>query len=130
MRGLATIRIRTTLGTSIVVGLALLGLGVILSIVIRSTMTEQIDESLAVRAAEVANSVEANGEPRGIRLGDGEDSFTQIVTADGEVLAASRSISDAPVLTTAPAGTFGDFPGPLASAEHIRVHVRDGPGSG
>ena len=128
MRRLATVRVRTTLGTSIVVGLALLGLGALLSIVIRNTMTEKIDDTLVIRAAELATSIEVIDERRGIPLGDGDDSFTQIIAADGEILAASRSIRDAPVLTSAPAGTFADFPGRLSSAERVRVHVRDGPG--
>lgn len=125
---MATIRVTTTLGASIVVGLALIGLGVILSIVIRSTMTEQIDETLESRAAELANAIEAGGQTGEIPLGDGEDSFTQIVAPGGEVLAASQAISDAATLTTVPAGTFADFPGRLSSTEHVRIHVGDGPG--
>ena len=125
---LSSARARTTIGASLIVGAALLAVALVLTTVVRDSMTESIDEALAVRAGDLVRSIERGTQPSDLPLGDGEDTYTQIVGAGGAVVAASPSIVGRAPITDAEPVTHFDLSGRINTVEHARVHVGRGPG--
>ncbi len=75
-----------------------------LVIVQRRVLTEALDESIVDEAAAIAAEVEAGDlSPTLTGLGD-DDTLAQVVDANGEVLAASRTAGDRPAIADAPTG--------------------------
>jgi len=95
------IRIRVTLAFAAAMALLLAALGVFVYSHVEAQLDETIDQGLRDRIAE-ATTVVASSDPDELRegrlLAEGEESFGQILTPDGEVLDTTRQLGDRPAL--------------------------------
>lgn len=95
-----SIRVRTTLGATVVVGLALLVAGVLVVLVLRRDLTSSVDAAARLRAADVAVALEAGTAPAAVVAGDDDETLVQVLAADGRVLAASEDLEGVGPLAT------------------------------
>lgn len=97
-----SIRLKITLAFTAAMALVLAGFGAFLFVQTRSQLDESVDNSLEVRAADLAARP-----PGGTVIDqplDPEDSFTQVIGAGGDVEATTDQIGDQPVVSSA--GSF------------------------
>jgi signal transduction histidine kinase len=102
-----TVRIRTTVAATALVGLALLAGGIALVWAMRDALTDEVRDAARVRARDTAAALEAGTDPSFVAADQGDeddDLFIQIVDGDGAVVAASPFVSDVaePVARLAP----------------------------
>lgn len=98
------IRVEVTAAAVAVVVLVLIGAGIAVAVLQRNALTASIDQTLRLRADDIAALVETGGIP--IELSQGAiEGFVQLVGPDGAVLAATSNLAGAgPVLDVTPAG--------------------------
>jgi signal transduction histidine kinase len=106
----ATVRFRVTAMATAIVIVVLVGVGAGLVLNQRRTLTETLDEMMDSRVDELAAELESGAPPSLENLGE-DDSVAQLVTADGRVIASSRSIDGA---------------GPIAAAVTSGQTIRNG----
>ena len=100
-RRLGSVRLRLTLLATALVAIALIVSGVWLVTVQERLLTQGIDESLSQRADNISGEIAAGG--FGTQLpseGDPEDSFLQLLDANGRVIAASSNVSALAAVTS------------------------------
>ncbi|MDH4170682.1 MAG: ATP-binding protein [Acidimicrobiia bacterium] len=91
MKRLATVRARTTIAATLLFAVALTIGGAGLVTVLRSTMIDNVDTALRLRASDIGGLLEGGTNLTDVTIVDEEDSFVQIV-ADGQVVAASGNV--------------------------------------
>jgi signal transduction histidine kinase len=99
LRGLTTVRARTTLVASLVVALALLAGAVILVQTLQHSLETATDQQARSRLTQLRDDARSGSLPRVID-GIGDDSLAQVVAADGRVLAASENIVGRPAVAS------------------------------
>ncbi len=104
--GAGTVRVRTTIAATVLVGLALLAGGIALVVAMRDALTDEVRDVARVRAADTAAALEAGTDPSFVATGlnqDDDDAFIQILDGDGNVVAASPLLAgDPPVARLGP----------------------------
>ena len=115
-----TIRFRITAAAVLLSGVLLVGVALVMVAVVRSQLTDNLDESINQRA-DTLESVLSSGLPPQVP-GD-EDLLVQVVDADGTSLASSANLVDKPPITSLTPGhrTVHSVPG---RTEVFRVLVR------
>jgi signal transduction histidine kinase len=91
-RRVATVRVRTTLAATVVVGLALAIGGASLVLLLRRSQMSSLQSAATVRATEIAGLAKAGRLPRPIPARPDDSSLVQVVDAAGQVVAASENI--------------------------------------
>lgn len=98
-----TVRVRTTLAATVVVGLALLiASGALLS-VLRRSLEDNVETSARLRAADVAALLESGSHPEEISVEEKPEddlSLVQVVDTDGRVLVSSSNVAGEPPIAT------------------------------
>lgn len=89
---LGTVRVRTTTAAVLVVGLALLIGATALVMTLRSSLERVVENAARLRAQDVATALEGGTDPSGLALGDGDESFVQVIDERGEVVASSLKV--------------------------------------
>ncbi len=92
---LGGVRVRTTIAATVVVGVALLVGAAALVATMRDRLLDDLRSVTALRAEEIAASLEA-GEAPGLAVADAEEQLVQVVDPTGKVLAASANAADLP----------------------------------
>jgi heavy metal sensor kinase len=87
------IRLRLTLVFTLVMALVLAGFGAFVYLRLKSSLDEQLDESLAVRADALASLVQSGAAPSSSLGPVGEDEFAQVLGPDGTLLGATPSFT-------------------------------------
>jgi signal transduction histidine kinase len=102
-----SVRMRTTIAATVVVGLGLVVGSTVLLLALRHALVSNADELSRARADELATQA-ASGTLRPEVTDIGDDGLAQVVSPDGRVLAASSGLAGrGPVSATAPLpGTF------------------------
>jgi signal transduction histidine kinase len=95
-----SIRVRTTLGATVVVGVALVVAGVLVVLLLRRDLTAGVDAAADLRAEDLVAALEAGREPASLVAGDDDEALVQIVTEEGRVVAASEDLEDVAALAT------------------------------
>ncbi len=99
-------RVRVTTASVLVVGLALVAGSVALIVVLRHSLTDNVETSAQLRAEDVAEIIEAGTAPTDLTLESEEDLFVQVLDRDGRVIAASPNLDDEnPVANLGPGET-------------------------
>ena len=95
-------RLRLTIAFTLAVALVLVAAGVLLYVRVRSTLDEQVAESLRARTGELEERFDTGGTPPS-RLGGGsEESFAQAIERrTGRIIAASDGLENVTLLTRA-----------------------------
>jgi signal transduction histidine kinase len=112
---LGTVRVRTTLIATLVVGVTLVIGAVILVATLRAALTRGVERSVRQQADAAADVLEA-GETPGVVTNDDDDTAAQVLDADGRVIAANptaRAAGDDPLVDDPSPGesTVVDVPG-------------------
>ncbi|MDQ3618851.1 MAG: HAMP domain-containing histidine kinase [Actinomycetota bacterium] len=90
-----TVRVRTTLGAVVVLGLSLIVASVALVVFIRHSLTEDVRVAARVRAAPIASDLARGMRPDAFTDTFGDDEFVQILDGNGRVIASSENIAGA-----------------------------------
>lgn len=106
-RRLATVRARTTIAATVVVGVALAIATVGLVAQQRSTLVSHLDEVADLRAGGVAALVRGGSLPRSLELAADDDEFVRVVDINGHVVAQTPTFDDR-FATIRPTGTDAD----------------------
>jgi signal transduction histidine kinase len=99
--GVGTVRVRTTIAATVLVGLALLAGGIALVLAMRDALTDEVRDAARVRAADTAAALEARTDPSFVAVGlddDDDDAFIQILDGDGDVVEASPLVAGDPAV--------------------------------
>ncbi len=138
------IKARVTLAFAGVMAVLLAGLGLFIYLRYESQLNETIEQGLRSRAAEARAAALSDDGPRlgraggGDELSDSDESFAQVIAADGRVVDASPHVGTAPVLDAtqlddaAAAPILFDAPPPPGVEGEVRIlatAVSDEPGS-
>jgi signal transduction histidine kinase len=86
---LGTVRVRTTVAATLVVGLAMLVGALVLVAVLRETLTREVRTAAKLRARDVAAVLQSGAGPGRLAVDDPEDLLIQVLDADGRVVASS-----------------------------------------
>ena len=87
------IRLRLTLVFTLVMALVLAGFGAFVYLRLKSSLDEQLDEGLMVRADALASLVRSGAAPSSSLGPVGEDEFAQVLGPDGTLLGATPSFT-------------------------------------
>lgn len=99
-RRLASVRARTTLVASVVVAIALAVAGTVLLMLLRDRLVSAELSAAALRSRDIAALIDDTEEiPDDLSFPGEESGFSQVVSADGAVLASSENIDDEPALS-------------------------------
>ncbi|MDE0803510.1 MAG: ATP-binding protein [Acidimicrobiales bacterium] len=99
-----SLRVRTTVVSVGVVGVALLVGGVSLVILLRGSLTDQVRTAAELRAADVASVLESGTPPEDLAVDDEEDLLIQVVDASGDVVSSSENVEGEPRLASLGSG--------------------------
>jgi signal transduction histidine kinase len=100
---LGTVRVRTTAGAVVVVGVALAIAGVGLVALLGRSLLADATDAAELRAEEVVARLEAGEPPDNLELPEQDDAFVQVIGRDGEVVASSPELAGAePAADVAP----------------------------
>lgn len=102
---LGTVRVRTTAGATVVVGVALLVGAVVLVVVLRRNLVDNVETAARLRADDVVALLEAGTTPDALAVDDEEASLVQVLDASGRVVAASGNIQGEEPIADLPAGS-------------------------
>jgi signal transduction histidine kinase len=103
---LGTVRMRTTAAAVLIVGIALFVGAVAMVMTLRSSLKRDVEAAAQLRASDVVTAIEGGTDASNLALGDGDDSFVQVVDGNGEVIAASPSLNGLPpVARLSPGGS-------------------------
>lgn len=125
-----TVRVRTTGGAVLVVGVALLVGGVLLVASLRESLVNDRREIAEAQADEVIALLDATADPSSIMVPEVDDQVVQVVDANGVVVASSSNAAGAlPIAQLAP-GASAEVQPPLGDeSAYIAVAVvHDAPG--
>jgi signal transduction histidine kinase len=101
-----TVRVRTTAGAVVVVGVALLVAAITMVVMLRRSLTANVSTAARARADAVADLVEGGTSGRSVRVGDREDEFVQVLDSQGKVVKYSPNVEGkAALLRLAPGET-------------------------
>ena len=92
-------RLRISAAATLVVAVALVIGAVILSLVQRDTLTDNIDDTLRVRANDLAALIRDDSLPRVLSIRDSEEALVQVIGPEGDLIAASINVGGEPLLT-------------------------------
>ncbi len=125
-----SMRARATLAATVLFAVALTIAAAALVAVLRSTMTDNVDTTLALRATDIAGLLAVGADPASVAIVDEEDSFVQVVVGD-EVVASSVNVAgEGPIVDLLPGEVVTERGGPLDGAFRVietRVETPTGP---
>ena len=89
-----------------IVGVALAVGGVVLVVLLRDSLTDQVRTTARLRAIDVAGVLESGTPPEGLAVNDDDELLIQVVDSSGSVVASSENIEgEPPVANLAPASS-------------------------
>jgi signal transduction histidine kinase len=116
-----TVRVRTTVAATLVVGVAMAIGAVALVAVLRVTLTREVLASAQLRGADVAAVLEAGTPPGELAVGDPEDLLIQVLDAGGRVVASSPNVAGAPPVARLRPGESANVDVPIDNDDFLAV---------
>lgn len=104
-----SLRVRTTVVSVVVVGVALLVGGVSLVVLLRGSLTDQVRTAAQLRAADVAGVLESGTSPEDLAVDDDDDLLIQVVDASGLVVSSSGNVEGEPALADLRSGQSSEI---------------------
>jgi heavy metal sensor kinase len=95
------IRTRLTLVSAVMIAIVLAAAGSFLYLRLRSDLLQAVDDGLRSRADALLGTNGVLVAPAATTLSESDEAFAQVIDTDGNVLASSRGIDDAPLVTGA-----------------------------
>ena len=93
---LATVRVRTTVAATVVVGLAMVVGALLLVAILRANLTEAIESAVDLRAMDVVAGIESGSGTGNLAIDESDDMLVQVVAPDGRVVASSHNVEGLP----------------------------------
>ena len=122
-RRLGSVRARTTLAATLVVGVALAVAAVGFIAVLRNTMIDNVDTGLELRADDIAALIEGGTPLASVAIKGDEDGFVQLIDPEGRVVASSSNVEgEGPVAVSGDLETFNLDETPVEEGT-FRVHI-------
>lgn len=118
---LGSVRLRTTLGAVVVVGLALLAGSLALVTLLDRTLTDDVRSSAALRASEVGAQLASTGDPGRLAVADAEEQLIQVIDDTGVVVAASANMRGRPAVAELSSGESIELADLLDDAPFLAV---------
>jgi signal transduction histidine kinase len=118
----SSVRIRTTAGAVVVVGVALVLGAVTLVLVVRSTLTGNVRAAASLRADDIVAELSAGGRPS-LTVSAGDEQLIQILDPDGHVVAASDNIAGRRAVARLAPGQSAKVDTPVDEDEFLVVAV-------
>jgi signal transduction histidine kinase len=113
VRRLGTVRVRTTVAATLVVGIALvIGAFAVLA-GLRRTLTDDVETTARLRAEDVVALLRSGTAPEQLAIDDTDDSAIQVLDERGRTIGGSTNVADRPAMAEVPAGgavTAHDLP--------------------
>lgn len=106
-RRFQTVRIRATIGATLIVAIALVLAGILLVSVLRRTQLDTIDSSLELRARDIEGLIDGGASLSTVAVQSDEDGFIQIVDSTGAVVASSENLGGEIPVSERPASWMG-----------------------
>lgn len=125
-----TVRVRTTIGAVVIVGVALVIGSVVLVAVLQDTLRNGVRDAARLRGEEVAGVLSSSGAPPELAIGDEDEQLIQVIDQTGGVIASSRNVAGRPALVRLRPGQSARFNAPVGDDEFIAVAVGASPPSG
>ncbi|MEO6652813.1 MAG: ATP-binding protein [Ilumatobacteraceae bacterium] len=97
--GTESVRIRATVGATLVAAVVVTIAAVVLVITLRESQFSAIDNTLELRATDIESLLDGGGTPLTVAVESDEDGFVQIVDGDGNVVAASANLGGQSLVT-------------------------------
>lgn len=129
-RGSIRVRLTVVATLAVVVVLAVASIAVVVSQ--RRVLTENLDEALVLQADTVSPLLDEGTLPASLPSRGDEDSFVQVLAADGSVVAATESVAGRPALVAVPVqagSTWRDVDELPVDDARFRVLTRRAPGA-
>ncbi|MBA3524328.1 MAG: HAMP domain-containing protein, partial [Geodermatophilaceae bacterium] len=120
-RRASSVRLRTTAGAVLVVGLALLSGSIGVVTLLDRTLVGDVRGAALAQADEVVVSLEAGGAPGTLGVGDVEEQLIQVLDGDGAVVASSANVSGRGAVADLPPGEETELDGLLEPAPFLVV---------
>jgi signal transduction histidine kinase len=121
MQRLASVRVRITLASLLVVGIALVVGGIFLVRAQRASLTQNVGSAVALRARDVASAISKGDIPRLLAVPRGDDNLIQVVDAHGRIVASSRNLAGDPRISKLAPDSEG------STVESLDIDEGDGP---
>jgi signal transduction histidine kinase len=116
-----TVRVRTTVAATVVVGVAMAVGAVTLVAAVRGTLIREVRASAQLRGADVAAVLEAGSRPGDLAVGDPEDLLIQVLDAGGRVVASSPNVAGAPPVAQLRPGESASVDVPIDNDDFLAV---------
>ena len=100
---LQTVRVRATVGATVIVAIALVVAGGALVNVLRRSQVDIVDGNLRLRAVDIEGLIDGGAELSSVTVQSEEGGLVQIIDASGTVIAASENLMGEAPLVTGPA---------------------------
>jgi signal transduction histidine kinase len=107
MHRLATVRVRITLASLVVVATALVVGGVLLVRAQRSSLTHNVGSAVDLRTRDITTGISKGDIPRLLAVPRGEDNLVQVIDAHGRVVASSRNLAGDPRISNRAPSSHG-----------------------
>ena len=117
----SSVRVRTTAGAVLVVGIALLAGSIGLVTLLDRTLTGDVRVAAIARAEEVAALLESSGDPGSLAVADVEEQLIQVLDDHGAVIAASSNVAGRDPVATLASGESVELDGLLEDAPFLVV---------
>jgi signal transduction histidine kinase len=103
-RRLGTVRVRTTVVATLVVGIALVVGGLLLVRLLHSSLVDNVQTAAELRARDVAAGLEGGAPPPTLAVAGEEKSLIQVLDRTGAVVESSDNVAGEPAITHLAAG--------------------------
>jgi signal transduction histidine kinase len=115
-----TVRAGTTAVATVLVAIALVAGAMVLLVVLRSTLIDEVKDAAQAQALEVARQLDA-GQPPTLEVAGSDEQLIQVLGPDGSVVASSRNVAgEAPVARLRP-GESAQVLTPLDNEDFLAV---------
>jgi signal transduction histidine kinase len=100
---LQTVRVRATVGATVIVAIALVVAGGVLVNVLRRSQVDIVDGNLRLRAVDIEGLIDGGAELSSVTVQSEEGGLVQIIDPSGAVIAASENLTGEPPLVSSAA---------------------------
>ncbi|HEY4398243.1 MAG TPA: ATP-binding protein [Acidimicrobiia bacterium] len=104
VRRLGTVRVRTTVVATLVVGIALAIGGLLLVRLLHSSLVDNVQTAAELRARDVTASIEGGAAPSTLTVAGEEKSLIQVLDRTGAVVASSENVAGEPAIARVAVG--------------------------
>lgn len=119
-----SVRVRATLGASLVALVALTVAAVLLVSTLRRSQLDTVDRGLELRAVDIESLLDGGATPASLAVESGDSSFVQILSPDGLVIASSSNIDGEPAVVDPSGDRWLTWSIPELGGDEFRIYAQ------